>query len=233
LCNSDGSNPVQLTSLAASSTGSPRWSPDGKQIAFDSVQQGHSNIFLISTEGGSSRRLTEGPSENEIPSWSRDGNWVYFSSNHSGAWEIWKVSPEGGSPVQVTKQGIRGSGGADAFMDSFESVDGKFLFYRRDDGLWSMPAQGGESIRVLENVVIGGWKVFGNSICFLDENASPAQLKLLDLGSGRTTSFGSVDLGPGQSMGGSGFDVSPDGRWVIYYRGDESNSDIMLVENFH
>jgi Tol biopolymer transport system component len=231
LCNGDGSEPVQLTSLAASSTGTPRWSPEGKQIAFDSLAEGHSDIFLISAEGGSPRRLTEGPSENEIPSWSRDGKWVYFSSNRNGAWQIWKVSAEGGSPVQVTKQASSGSAAGDAEMDSFESVDGKFLFYRRDDGLWRMPVAGGESIRILENVARGEWRVFGNGICFLDDKTEPPQLKLLDLGSGKTTNFGAVELGP-RLPGSVGFDVSPDGQWVLYVRVDASNSDIMLVENF-
>ena len=231
LSNGDGSEQVQLTSLAASSTGTPRWSPEGKRIAFDSLAEGHSDIFLISAEGGSPRRLTEGPSESEIPSWSRDGKWVYFSSNRNGAWEIWKVSPEGGSPVQVTKQASSGSAGGDADMDSFESADGKFLFYRRDDGLWRMPVPGGESIRILENVARGEWRVFGNGICFLDDETEPPQLKLLDLGSGKTTNFGAVELGP-RLPGAVGFDVSPDGQWVLYDRVDASNSDIMLVENF-
>ena len=117
-------------------------------------------------------------------------------------------------------------------MDSFESVDGKFLFYRRNGSLWRMPVQGGESIRVLEKVAFARWRVFGNGICYLDMKTRPAQLKLLDLGSGRTTSFGTLELGP-RLMGTEGFDVSPDGRWVIYARVDASNSDIMLVENFH
>ena len=232
LCNSDGSNPVQVTSLAAPSTGTPRWSPDGKQIAFDSVQQGHSDIFLISAEGGSPRRLTEGTSQNDIPSWSRDGRWVYFHSSRSGTGEIWKVSPEGGSPEQVTKNTSSGSVGGEAFMDSFESVDGKFLFYRRDDGLWRVPVQGGESIRVLESVEFAQWRVFGNGICFLDGTTRPAQLKLLDMSRGRTTRFGTVELGPPVPAFGA-FDVSPDGRWVLYVRVEASNSDIMLVENFH
>jgi eukaryotic-like serine/threonine-protein kinase len=231
LSNGDGSEQVQLTSLAASSTGTPRWSPDGKRIAFDSLAEGHSDIFLISAEGGSPRRLTEGPSESEIPSWSRDGRWVYFSSNRNGAWEIWKVSPEGGSPVQVTKQASSGSAGGDAEMDSFESADGKFLFYRRDDGLWRMPVPGGESIRILENVARGEWRVFGDGICFLDDRMQPAQLKLLDLGSGKTTNFGAVELGA-RLPGAVGFDVSPNGQRVLYVRVDASNSDIMLVENF-
>jgi Tol biopolymer transport system component/serine/threonine protein kinase len=230
LCNGDGSNPLQLTSLAASSTGMPRWSPDGKLIAFDSRAEGHSDVFLISAEGGSPRRLTEGSSENDIPSWSRDGKWVYFSSNRSGDWEVWRVSPESGSLVQVTKQASSGSVGGEAFMESFESVDAKSLYYRREDGLWRMPVQGGESIRVLENVAFAEWRVFGNGICFLDVKTRPAQLKLLDLDSGRTTSFGIVDLGA--PPGGEGFDVSPDGRWVLYARVAALNTDIMLVENF-
>jgi eukaryotic-like serine/threonine-protein kinase len=232
LCNGDGSEPGQLTSLAASSTGSPRWSPQGKQIAFDSLAEGHSDIFVISAEGASPRRLTEGPSDSEIPSWSHDGKWVYFSSNRNGTWELWKVPPMGGSPVQVTKQDSSESAGGDPGMDSFESVDGKLLFYRRDGGLWKMPAPGGESIRILENVARGQWRVFGNGICFLDDKTQPAQLKLLDLGSGKTTNFGAVELGP-LLPGAVGFDVSPDGQWVLYDRVEASNSDIMLVENFH
>ena len=230
LCNSDGSSAVQLTSLAAPSTDMPRWSPDGKQIAFDSAPEGHSKILLISTEGGSPRQLAEGPFENEVQSWSHDGKWVYFSSNRSGAREIWKVSPEGGSPVQVTKQqASHTSRGTDLGMNSFESADGKFLFYRWGEGLWRMPVQGGESTRILKNISTM-WRVCGNGICFFDEKENPARLKRLDLRSGRTTSFGSLDLGREGSFGN--FDVSPDGRWVIYPRVDTLNSDIMLVENF-
>jgi len=230
LCSSDGSNAVQLTSLAAPSTDMPRWSPDGKQIAFDSVSEGHSKILLISTEGGSPRQLAEG-TFGEVQRWSHDGKWVYFSSNRSGAWEIWKVSPEGGSPVQVTKQpASRASGGTDLGMNSFESADGKFLFYRRDEGLWRMLVEGGESTRILKNISMM-WRVCGNGICFLDEKENPARLKRVDLRSGRTTSFGSVDLGKEGSFGT--FDVSPDGRWVIYPRVDTFNSDIMLLEDFH
>ena len=114
-------------------------------------------------------------------------------------------------------------------MNSFESADGKFLFYRWGEGLWRMPVQGGESTRILKNISMM-WRVCGNGICFLDEKENPARLKRLDLRSGRTTSFGSVDLGKEGSFGN--FDVSPDGRWVIYPRVDTLNSDIMLVENF-
>ena len=34
------------------------------------------------------------------------------------------------------------------------------------------------------------------------------------------------------SRGGGGFAVSPDGKWLLYSRIDETASDLMLVENF-
>ena len=84
LSGSDGSDPVQLTSMKAPDTGTPMWSPDGKQIAFDSRLEGHSDIFVISAQGGSPRRLTTEAYDNMLPSWSRDG-WFSAPSIPSSA----------------------------------------------------------------------------------------------------------------------------------------------------
>src|SRR5262249_52754299 len=59
VCNSDGTNQVQLTSLAAADTGSPRWSPDSSSIAFDARLEGHGDIFVINAEGA--RRVASQP----------------------------------------------------------------------------------------------------------------------------------------------------------------------------
>jgi hypothetical protein len=40
-----------------------------------------------------------------------------------------------------------------------------------------------------------------------------------------------LDIGPPFGAA-AGMDVSPDGRWVIYTRGDSIESEILLVENF-
>jgi len=66
----------------------------------------------------------------------------------------------------------------------------------------------------------------------MDMSTRPAQLKLLDLSSGKTSRFGTVDLGPPARNTGLGFDVSPDGQWVLYTRVDGLGSDLMVVENF-
>ena len=233
ICNSDGSNPVQLTSLANFATGTPRWSPDSKQIAFDTRFEGHSDIFVIPAEGGKPRRLTEGPSESAVPSWSRDGKWIYFASDRSNSFELWKVPSAGGTPVQLTHFGGNTDTGG-GFMDSFE--DGTFLYYRRGIGTdvgttWRMPVQGGESVRLVEPVPFASWAVFQHTIVYLNSSSKPAKLKAFDVDSRKLRDLGAADIGHQEVP--QGFAVSPDGQWVLYARADEYDSDIMLVSNFH
>ena len=219
---SDGSNPVPLTSLGASDTGTPRWSPDGRQIAFDSRKEGHADIYVISAEGGSPQRLTAGPFENNLPAWSRDGRWLYFSSDRSGTWQMWKVPARGGAAVQFTRHG--------AFR-GFEYLDGKSLYYWKEGVIWKMPVEGGQEVRILDNVPGGYWRLWGEGICFLNLNATPTELEFFDFASRRTKRISAIDTGP-RVISGAAFDVSPDGKWLLYNRRDQMDSDIMLVENF-
>jgi eukaryotic-like serine/threonine-protein kinase len=71
----DGSQKVQLSSaplLAAS----PRWSPDGKQIAFYDYSFGRRRkVYLVSGDGGSPRQLLpEDLEPQQDPDWSPDGD---------------------------------------------------------------------------------------------------------------------------------------------------------------
>jgi Tol biopolymer transport system component/predicted Ser/Thr protein kinase len=223
VCGSDGSNPVQLTSMKAPDTGTPAWSPDGKQIAFDSRLEGHSDIFVITAEGGSPHRLTTERYDNELPSWSRDGHWIYFTSDRSGSNQVWKVQAEGGAAVQVTKSG--GWGG-------FEGPDGKSIFYYRDSAIWKSTLTGEGEARVADNPESQDFRLRGNAVWLLDRAAIQAQFDVFDLSTHKQTRLGVLDIGP-PANAAAGFDVSPDGQRIIYTRVDTLESDIMLVENFH
>jgi Tol biopolymer transport system component len=79
LADPDGSNAVQLTSMAAV-PGFPTWSPDGRSIAFTSNRtadpDGNENtdVFLVQAKAGAvPRRLTTSPGTDGAPVFSPDG----------------------------------------------------------------------------------------------------------------------------------------------------------------
>lgn len=225
VCDSDGSNPRQLTFFAGPGTGTPRWSPDGRQIVFDSSPQGHGDIFVVSAEGGRSRRLTTESSTDCVASWSRDGRWIYFASDRTGTWQVWKMSAEGGGGVQVTKQGG---------FAAFESFDGKTLYYAKGQdrpGLWKVPLEGGEETQVLPQpaaLLWGYWDLTAEGIYFY--NADTKAIEFFRFATHRVTQIVKPEKRPPLTQ--PGLAVSPDGRWILYAEVDQEASDIMLVENF-
>ncbi len=71
----------------------PRWSPDGKTIAFTSTRSGSSQIWLLPIDGGEARQLTKLPIDVDGPIWSPKGDKLAFSA---------AVVP-GKTPDQTTK----------------------------------------------------------------------------------------------------------------------------------
>jgi Tol biopolymer transport system component len=57
----------------------PRWSPDGKQIAFIGILAGKAwKIYLISARGGNAQQVIPGERSEVDQDWSPDGNWMVF-----------------------------------------------------------------------------------------------------------------------------------------------------------
>jgi len=77
--NTDGTGLVQMTSGADGET-SPRWSPDGKTVAFLAKRSDAEfvQIQLLSNAGGEARALTNHATAAANITWSPDGAWLYF-----------------------------------------------------------------------------------------------------------------------------------------------------------
>jgi Tol biopolymer transport system component/DNA-binding winged helix-turn-helix (wHTH) protein len=227
VCDASGLQPLQLTSLGTSNTGTPRWSPDSRRIAFDARPGEHADIYATDADGGAPRRLTTEPSDDVVPSWSNDGRWIYFASSRTGRWEVWKVPADGGQAVQVTKQGG---------FAAFESRDGRSVYYAKSHnvrGLWRVSVNGGEEVPVLDFPDVGYWgywAVAEKGIYFVGTEAKPYALKFFDFATRRVAQLASLEKTPVQFD--SGLALSPDGRAILYAQEDQVNSDIVLVEKF-
>jgi dipeptidyl aminopeptidase/acylaminoacyl peptidase len=68
--------PKQLTTGTASSS-APRWSPDGRSIAYTTGGQ----VWTMDADGGAKRQLTRISSGASNPVWSPDGKWIAFNSD--------------------------------------------------------------------------------------------------------------------------------------------------------
>jgi DNA-binding winged helix-turn-helix (wHTH) protein/Tol biopolymer transport system component len=79
--NRDGSDRMEL-GKPPESAGNPRWSPDSKQILFNTASSDsqHSAINLVSADGGVPQRLLPGdPTDMHDANWSPDGKRVLFA----------------------------------------------------------------------------------------------------------------------------------------------------------
>jgi hypothetical protein len=215
---------MKLTDMKQGTSGSPYWSPDGKNIAFDATQSGTGHIYVVSAEGGPARRITTDSAEEVVPRYSRDGHWIYFGSNRGGSWQVWKAPSGGGKAIQVTKEGG---------MVARESIDG-YVYYcgyyelqRR--GIWRVPVSGGPPTLVLDREIYPHhWDLTDRGIYFIDGN--PPTICFYDFGTQAVKSLVPVHNDVGFLLT-DGLSVSPDGQWLVY-PGGIANSHIMMIDNF-
>jgi Tol biopolymer transport system component/DNA-binding winged helix-turn-helix (wHTH) protein len=227
IARSDGTDQRPLTTIDGPAVGTPRWSPTGDEIAFDTTRYGGYNISVVNVKDGQVRDITNDRSTNLRPSWSGDGKWIYFSSGRSGERQLWKApSSGGGEAIPITKQGG---------FEAFESPDGKHIYYVRADekpenaGIWRVPVDTGAEVRVVGQGGRSSFAVTKNGIFIVDPLAKPSATFSF-------YSFASPGLRPtgqlpaGSRMAPSKIAVSPDEKWILYVQYDQWGSDIQMIE---
>ncbi|MCK6445066.1 MAG: S9 family peptidase [Planctomycetes bacterium] len=111
LANSNGAetHPFSIADmLAMQRIGEPTLSPDGKWLAFSlrttdvDANRGRFDLWVVSSDGATLRRLTTHDAADTAPQFSKDGKSLFFLSTRSGSQQLWRIALDGGEPRQVT-----------------------------------------------------------------------------------------------------------------------------------
>ena len=98
--DADGSKVRQLTFNGTGINDAwPRWSPNGRQIAFHSNVDGNFEIYLINADGSGLTRVTTYAGVDQFPEWSPNGKQLAISRD----FEIYLVDTDGAMPVRLTE----------------------------------------------------------------------------------------------------------------------------------
>ncbi|HYG12230.1 MAG TPA: S41 family peptidase [Pyrinomonadaceae bacterium] len=90
----------------------PRFSPDGKWIAFSSDRNGNLDVFIMSSAGGTVKQLTSHSADDSVLNWTPDGRSILFSSNRGEDFtpRLYTIGTDGGMPANAgVDMGVQGS----------------------------------------------------------------------------------------------------------------------------
>jgi dipeptidyl aminopeptidase/acylaminoacyl peptidase len=125
-----GSGEVRQFTDSVKSETQPRWSPNGRQVAFVSDREEFRQIYVMSADGGEAKRLTEGKRSIEDFAWSPNGEQIAF------------IAPDPKTDEQERKEHDKD----DAWSVPTDSWD---FYQKKPDHLWLIDVASGQTRQVV------------------------------------------------------------------------------------
>src|SRR5690606_10140164 len=80
----------------------PTFSPDGRQIAFESDRGGTQQLYVMNADGSNVQRITFGQGRYANPVWSPRGDLIAFTRMYQGKFYIGVIRPDGSGERLIT-----------------------------------------------------------------------------------------------------------------------------------
>jgi len=187
---------------------SPKWSPNGKRIAYVSFQNKKPIVYVQDVEVPKQNVVANFKGSNSAPAWSPDGKSLAVSLSRDGNSQLYLINPDGSNLRRLTS-----SGGIDT--EPCFSPDGQWIYFTSDRGgspqIYRMSASGGEAQRITFE---GSYNVTprvspdGKSLAYIMRNGGKFQAALLDLATRQVQILTDSDLDESPSF-------APNGRQIL------------------
>ncbi len=216
LANTDGSEALPITHGEKSSQ-NPRWSPDGKYLAFTSKRKEKNNLYLLRLSGGEAEPLTDVKADIDNFEWSPDSTRIAFLMSDAKTEEEEK---------------------REKAKDDWHWIDEDIKYKRLYVISLEMDANGKREPRKLTTrdyeASAFDWSPDGQSIAFTHmktpkaDDWVTADISVVEVESGETRLLAGTNAAEMQPL------YSPDGRWIAYRVSDDpprwaGNNTICLI----
>jgi Tol biopolymer transport system component/DNA-binding winged helix-turn-helix (wHTH) protein len=201
----------------------PRFSPDGKYIAFVRIAPDASqDLFVVEATGGAARQLTFDRKTIHNLAWEADGQSIVFTSLRGNVASLWRIASAGGEPEMIATSGKN-------ITNLSSAPDGKTIAYvemeSQKASIWRVAS--GEPprkfIRSLGADQSPQFSADGKHIVFMSDRTGAYEIWLADADgkNQRQLTFAANQASSPR--------FSPDGKFVVYYAQNGQRSDIFIV----
>ena len=203
--------------------GGPGISRDGRQVAFSVRQHGRSLLYIMQADGTNARVVADSLDLKGSPAWAPDGSITVAADSH-GFPHLVRVPVDGRGAVSFVR---------DYSVDPTWSPDGRFAVYSGADigtkfSVKAITSEGGLHALPELTLTRGARHLAflpGGLLVYLRGEIEHKNLWLMDLRNGAERQL--TSLTPDFAI--RDFDISPDGREVIFERVEE-RSDVVLLD---
>ena len=208
VADADGFNPQSVLS-SLEPIRSPKWSPDGKKLAYVSFESRKSTVIVQDLSTGQRKTISNFRGDNYAPNWSPDGSKLVVALSKDAVSQIYVIPVSGGEATRVTQ-----SNGIDTNA-TFNGDGSQIIFVSDRSGgpqLYSVPTSGGAVKRLTFD---GNYNVNprmspdGKLVAFVNRDASRLRIATLELANGQVNILTDGPLDDSPSF-------SPNGRTILY-----------------